>query len=94
MQQRVMFGASLTYAYETKYLPLQVVAGVINVVNYEDKNAVQVRRVSNTYTSAIKHLDLAITKVNQPFVINNTVKVVTLAEAGFILQGNEEFITT
>jgi hypothetical protein len=84
----------LTYAYETKYFPLQVVAGVINVVNYEDKNAVQVRRVSNTYTSAIKHVDLAIAKVNQPFVINNTVKAASLAEAGFIPQGNQQSITT
>jgi hypothetical protein len=70
----------------------QVVAGVVNVVNYENKSVVQVRRISKTFTPAPQDVDLAIAKVNQPFLFINTVKGVTLADAAFTPPGNKNFI--
>jgi hypothetical protein len=50
-----------------------------------------VRGISNVYTPSNADVDLAIIKVNVPFLLNNYVKGITLAQAGFIPPGNKHF---
>jgi hypothetical protein len=52
-----------------------------------------VRGISNVYTPSNADVDLAIIKVNVPFLLKNYVKAITLAQAGFIPPGNKYFST-
>ncbi len=60
----------------------QIIAGVVNVLRFENRRAVQVRNISCLYTPNDTHVDLAIVKVNQPFNLIGTVQIVTLPPAG------------
>ena len=76
---------------ETKLFYFQIIAGVINVIRYENRTVVQVRRISNIYVPNITDVDLAIGKVHQPFQFIYTVNGVTLESAGPLPPGNEYF---
>jgi hypothetical protein len=60
----------------------QIIAGVVNVLRFEDRRAVQVRKISYIYSPNDTRVDLAIVKVNQPFNLIRTVQRVTLTPAG------------
>jgi len=70
----------------------QIIAGVLNVVNFENTSLAQVRRISNTHIPPLRHVDLAIVEVHQPFLFMNTVKEVSLAPFGFIPPGNSHLM--
>jgi hypothetical protein len=50
-----------------------------------------VRRISTFYTPYNTNVDLAIAKMQQPFIFINTVQGITLTEAGPLPPGNEQF---
>ena len=77
---------------ESKFFHSQIIAGVVDVLKYENRSIVQSRRISNVYTPNNTQADLAIAKVNLQFVLIYTVQNVTLAPSGFIPLGNKHFI--
>jgi hypothetical protein len=50
------------------------------------------RRISNVYTPNNSNVDVAILKVDLPFVFINFIQGITLAPAGFIPPGNKLLI--
>ncbi len=76
---------------ETKYLYFQIIAGVVNIISYENPSVVQVRRISNFYSSRIANADIAIAKMHQPFQFTYAVQGVTLTPAGPSPPGNYQF---
>jgi hypothetical protein len=76
---------------ETKYFNFQVIAGVTNVIRFENTSVAQVRRISNIYTPNDTHVDLAICKLNQPFQFIYTVNGATLTPAGPLPPGKKQF---
>jgi len=81
----------MKHRIETEWIYFQIIAGVTNIHHYENRKGVQVRGISNVYTPSNADVDLAIIKVNVPFLLNNYVKAITLAQAGFIPPGNKHF---
>jgi hypothetical protein len=69
----------------------QVIGGVVNIRNYQNKSRAKVRRISTFYTPYDTTVDLAIAKVHRPFIFINTVQGITLASAGTLPPGNQKF---
>ena len=82
-----MLEACITILKLNKIISFQIIAGVVNIERFENTRVVQVRNISNYYTPANIDVDLAIAKVNIPFMLIYTVKRIVLMPAGLTIPG-------
>jgi hypothetical protein len=67
----------------------QVIGGVVNLIQYQNRRGVQVRQISTVFVPNKTDLDLAIVRVHLPFQFTQTVQVVSLAHGGFVPPGKK-----
>ena len=68
----------------------QVIGGVVNIKDWQNRQGVQARRISNFFTPNNTAADIAILKVDSPFVFTQTVQQVSLAPPHFIARGKKK----
>jgi hypothetical protein len=68
----------------------QVIGGIVNLINYENRRGFQGRGISVIHIPNKKRFDIAIAKVHLPFMYTPTVQRVTLSQAQFVPPGNKK----